>query len=206
MTGTHIGVGLCDRKCSTYFELLNEKKRINRLGEKDYGTHRTETLALINSLASSAGYKDSSLPFPGLSVPSLPRAHLREHFGFNTPAASDVNVEFLSNPAMAGEPINQEDTDSDVDPEEEPINLTEFLDELQDEVEQEAPDANAQPDVVEVAVERIVPTINARETTMKAFERLTNQQAWYPFADSPKSAVDSKRICPVRQNGNAVSS
>ena len=169
MTGTHIGVGLCDRKCSTYFELLNEKKRINRLGETDYGSHRTEALALINSLASTAGFSDDKLPFPGLAVPSLPSMPLREHFGFNI--AHPVVSESMTHPALAGNNNTAADSDNngnddDVDPQEEAINLTEFVEDLQAEAEEQPPPEEEQADAVDVAVSRIVPNIESNETCL----------------------------------------
>ena len=45
-----------------------------------------------------------------------------------------------------------------------------------------------------MAVEKILPTIEANETTMKAFERLTNQQAWHPFADTAITAIDHEEF------------
>ena len=208
MTGTHIGVGLCDRKSTTYFEMLNEKKRVNRLGETDCGTHRTETLALVNSLASSAGFADDNLPFPDLSVPAMPRKEDREFFGFNMPLNGDI--ENLANPALMAETMcgdgTVEDTDDDAedkDPEEEPIDLTEFLSDLTDQVEEEEADVNdddnnnenpQQRDAVELAAEKILPTIEANETTMKAHERLTNQQAWCPFADKAETKMDQEEF------------
>ena len=196
MTGTHIGVGLCDRKCSTYFETLNEKKRVNRLGEKDYGTHRTETLALINSLASSAGFKDDNLPFPGLSVPTLPPKQVREQFGFNVAPGA---VEIVSHPSITTDTaaaVENAEADDDVDPQEDPIDLAEFTEELELQVEAdtEPPEEDNAEDTVSIAAERIVPNIRANETTMKAYERLTNQQAWYPFSDTPITKLDKEEF------------
>ena len=186
LTGNHVGVGLCDRKSSTYFELLNEKKRLNRLGGEDYDTHRTETLALLNSMAFSVGYTDENLPYPGLSVPGLPPAREREHFGF-TCVNSMTNEAFLARYQASQAGISTDNTDEyvdeDVDPEEGAPSLEEVLNNIEEaeREDSEDPETEATADAIETAIARITPLIRPYESTAKAHERLTNQQPWYPF-------------------------
>ena len=190
LIGNHAGVGLCDRKTSTHFELLNEKKRLNRLGGEDYGTHRTETLCLLNSMASSAGCADDKLPHPGLSVPRLPPRNQREHFGFQCISAM-TDKEFwdrhhtsqASRDSTAPDTDNNGNEEEDVDPEEGAPPLDEVLADLDaaDVEDSEDPEAEAKADAIETAVARITPLIRPYESTSKAFERLTNQQPWCPF-------------------------
>lgn len=165
LTGNHIGVGLCDRKASTYFELLNEKKQVNRLGGHDYGTHRTETLAFTNSLAASAGHSNEKLPFPNLSVPALPEMNQREHFGFHS--VSDMtNQEFWrrhheSQPGLS----NATDGEDATDPNERAPSLNEVLQGL-DAAEaaedgtsttEKEPEEQEDDPAIEAAVARITP-------------------------------------------------
>jgi len=185
LTGNHVGVGLCDRKSSTYFELLNEKKRLNRLGGDDYGTHRTETLGLLNSMASSVGYTDEKLPFPGLSVPGLPPSNQREYFGF-TCVSSMTNKEFWRRYHESQAGITDDYVDEDIDPEEGAPSLDEVLKDIEaaEKEDSEDPEAEAAEDAIQTEVARITPLIRPYESTAKAFERLTNQQPWYPFHSS----------------------
>jgi hypothetical protein len=68
LTGNHIGISRAERLIGSFFEKNNHRKQLCRLGEDDYGTFRTEQLALINSLAHDIGYVD--LPFPNATHPA----------------------------------------------------------------------------------------------------------------------------------------
>jgi len=205
LIGNHVGIGLCDRKASTYFELLNEKKRINRLGGDNYGTHRTETLALLNSLAVSCGHGDTNLPFPNLSVPTLPPLNEREYFGFTS--ASLTQDEFLRRyealqPGIETEGETANDFGKDLDPEEAPTDKV-----LQDLAEEEAEEREEQEaditktvsdddPAIQAEVDRITPLIRPNETTAQAFARLTNHQPWYPFhtGSTPPSDIHKEEF------------
>jgi len=195
LMGNHVGIGLCDQKASTYFELLNEKKRINRLGGDDYGTHRTESLAILNSLPSSCGYEDKALPFPDLSVPALPPLNDREYFGVERTVMSQC--EFASRYSTSLQPAintveNEEaitiDTEADIDSEDAaPASVLADLDAEdtaeENDVNKTVSDVTEEEEdrAVEAVVARIAPLIKPNETTAQAYERLTNRQAWYPF-------------------------
>lgn len=154
----------------------------------DYGTHRTETLALLNSLAASCGYNDSKLPFPNLSVPTLPPLNERGCFGF---AASNLTEdEFLRQYTGLQPGIMTEDNgeDEDADPKEpSPDEVLEELEE-QEAAEQDEQEAGVTDEIsceddpaIQAEIERITPLIRPNKTTAQAFARLTNQQPWYPF-------------------------
>jgi len=186
LTGNHVGVGLCDRKSSTYFELLNEKKRLNRLGGHDHGTHRTETLALLNSMASTVGYSDENLPYPGLSVPGLPTIREREHFGFHCVSAM-TEADFWrryngSQPGISTDVGTDNDVD-DEDPNDPAPSLDEVLEDIDaaEKEDTEDPEEEARDEAIQAAVARITPLIRPYESAAQAYERLTNQQPWYPF-------------------------
>jgi hypothetical protein len=55
LTGNHIGISRAEQLIGSFFEKNNHRKQLCRLGEDDYGTFRTEQLALINSLAHDLG-------------------------------------------------------------------------------------------------------------------------------------------------------
>jgi len=89
--------------------------------------------------------------------------------------------------------------------------LTDFLTDLAKDVDgkndQEAgvTNKNTEVAVVDVAVEKIILTIEANETTLKVFKRLTNQQAWHPFSNAATSAIWYKcrrNVRPPAQNGH----
>ena len=72
LIGRHCGVARADRIMTTFFEEDNDRKMIKRLGYKDYGTHRHESLFVINSMAATIGYSNEQLPFD-ITLPTLQR-------------------------------------------------------------------------------------------------------------------------------------
>ena len=99
-----VGIHRAYRIMSDHYELSNDRKKVNRLGEKEALTHRTEKLYHINSLAAACGYADVELPFSTTSYP--PQVPVREYLGFNfelpdafaddvTETADDADIEEL---------------------------------------------------------------------------------------------------------------
>jgi hypothetical protein len=80
LTGNHIGISRAERLIGSFFEKNNHRKQLCRLGEDDYGTFRTEQLALNNSLAHDIGYVD--LPFPNATHPAAENV-FQESIGFD---------------------------------------------------------------------------------------------------------------------------
>ena len=220
LTGKAIGIARADRLLGTFFEIDNDRKRINRLGEwagYDIFTHRTERLAMLNSLAKSAGYNDAELPYPDLNLPPLLKNVIaKAEMGFDlTPvtfgSAPDVLTR-MQKEAADGAPINPatnqaaalgtvaEDTDEeeaeeqtnetdDPNKEEEPSEEDIELASFLEEVDNLREDDDGELDVT---VARLLPEIQQRETTMEAFKRLTSQQPWIPFhaGAGPKTKID----------------
>ena len=208
LTGNHIGVARADRLISTYLEMSNDRKRMNRLGEMtDLFTHKTETLALINSMARSAGFKDEELPYRSLSTPPTAEDIEAADIGFDIAvvlptgktvgdtidtgvpsAASDDNIEddrVLQEEdqaagnvrSTAGNTVNSV-VDVDDDSNDPVVEGSPLDEELN-----LATETNAALDTVaiDIRVKALLPEVRKRETTMQAFSRLTRMQPWIPF-------------------------
>lgn len=203
LTGNSIGIELADRLLWNFFEQSNDRKRIQRCGEIDYGASKTETLAFINVQAASAGFSGTELPYPDLHLPRVLPNIEEEAIGldFKFPDYEDVsNPTHLSNERWNYSGSAEEATDND---------MAEFLDgmliiEDEDEEEEEQVDSDALPteeepasDNDEAEDERISkadllqPNVfvsdRAAESTRQVFERLTNQQPWIPFRKKDSS-------------------
>ena len=170
LTGNQIGVKRADRLIGSFFERNNHRKRIERLGEEDYGTFRTEQLALLNSLAVEIGYREEDLPFPNTTHPAEEN-RFGENLGFNINTPSDI-----VDAGDAGDATtNQENDDASVEV---------GSDDEEDEEEARADRSFAAEIAVEVST--IVPTIlRKNESTMEAFTRLTGNTQWIPFHKGP---------------------
>jgi hypothetical protein len=70
LTATHIGLHCAERLMYCYFEQSNDRKRVRRLGEDDYGTHAIESLAFINSCCKSLGFLEES-PYAKITMPTV---------------------------------------------------------------------------------------------------------------------------------------
>ena len=66
-----------------FFEERNHSKSLNRLGEKDHETCKTEKLLLLNSFAKSVGYPDDELPYSAISAPTINEEYEEEYMGFS---------------------------------------------------------------------------------------------------------------------------
>jgi len=71
LLGNSIGIDRADRLLNCFFEAWNNNIQTKRLGAEDFGTVKTEAMALLNSLVDGAGLSQTDLPFPALSVPKL---------------------------------------------------------------------------------------------------------------------------------------
>jgi len=231
LTGKAIGIARADRLLGTFFEIDNDRKRINRLGEwagYDIFTHRTERLAMLNSLAKSAGYTDDELPYPELNIPPMLKDVIaKAEMGFDlapstTGSTTDVLTE-MQNELAEGAPIN---------PATEPIGTAQQQEEVEEEEAEEQGDVpetedpntgdepageddvelaefledvdnlqNNDDEELDITVARLLPEIQQHETTMQAFKRLTSQQPWIPFFNGAgtKTALDEEEEALFQQ-------
>jgi hypothetical protein len=58
-----VGIARAERVMDDLYEASNDRKKVNRLGEQEKPTYRTEKLLFLNSIANSAGFTDVDLPF-----------------------------------------------------------------------------------------------------------------------------------------------
>jgi len=212
LLGNSIGIDQVDRLLNSFFEVWNHRLLTQRLGSQDHGTARTKVLALLNSLARSAGHLNEDLPFPTLSKPAVLPNRFKETMGLDfDPEHSDV-----SNPADAGhkdgEPCDEDtacelqellqnvdwdnledEEDEHHEPEEEPLFDDDPVDLIIGEDKNEEEANHGIDDEVE-QLHLPVPDTKAPETSMQSFDRLTNEQAWVPFgptkASTPKARSD----------------
>jgi hypothetical protein len=208
LTGKHLGVNRADRLTSCFFELLNHRTRITRLGELPNGksglsTIQTERIGMLNTLARSCGYGDDDLPFPDVSLPALVSDLDKFDIGFNKAiklrtgqTVQEVLEENVQVPVATvddfydsanNNDLMMDETQQDVqgDDDADDLSLNSFLDDIQFE-----------DDDIKKRVLELLPKIRSRESTMEAYVRLTNEQQWIPFHSAnpncPKTAVDYK--------------
>jgi len=208
LLGNSIGTEWTDRSLWGFFEVMNDTRRIHRLGETDCGTSRAEVLALLNSTASGAGFANGELPFPSLAMPCLLPNRCKEAIGLNWHCPECDNA---SNPTQtsnlqafdagteehlmqidfdaveededsnAEEPENDEEEDST-----EPIALNENQDSEED--------INLQLEVDAEVEHLLVLDQRSPETSSQTFNRLTNKEPWIPFrpvnSTIPKTQLD----------------
>ena len=220
LTGHHLGIGRADRLISTYLEISNERKKVNRLGESyDMFCYKTEKLGFINSLYKAVGYDNEALPYPTLQQPAamgdLGGADLGFDIQVNLPTGARVEdivnetVSQVVSPAaddnaederLAGSVDNNATNAGDVDVND-PVGETEgSANSATDTGETNDTGLTNDNPVAEKAREekiaRLLPEIQARESTMQAFQRLTNNQPWIPFhsAVGPRSRLQEAEI------------
>jgi len=221
--GAMVGIDRADRLLGTFFEVSNDKRMVRRMGSCDYGTHKTEVLALLNSLAKGAGYGDEELPFPELSAPTRLPNHFNEALGLNFNYDCFDNV---SNPTDLG---NENEVYSPEEIDEQALHLflgninfdtldesdNESEDENEPATEEEEPllgdivpipvdfDPNAEDDhpeqpsidrEVEHVHQMVLDTLSP-ETSLQSFARMTNHEPWIPFRslNSSVAATDLER-------------
>ena len=187
LTGKSLGVGRCDRLLSTYFEITNDRKRWTRIGECTDGclfTHRTERFGMVNSLHTSAGFKENDLPFASVCQPAIQEDIQNADLGF------DSAMDILNQEASENEEVTayvEAHESGTVAEEEDCMDIDEDDGESEVDVESSAPNAK-----VEATLEWLGPEIQRKESTMDAFKRLTLQRPWIPFHSgrTPKTALD----------------
>jgi len=189
---------------------MNDTRRIHRLGEIDYGTSRTEVLALLNSIASGAGHNDVELPFPLLTVPCLLPNRYKEAIGLNWQYPEYDNV---SNPTQTSN-LHTFDADTeeylrqiDFDAMDDEEQLDDSNNDAKEEQEEDTiepialnENQNEEENVelqleVDAEVEHLlVLDQRSPETSLQTFSRLTNQEPWIPFrplnTTTPKTQLD----------------
>jgi len=209
LLGSSIGIDRADRLLNSFLKVWNHRMQMQRLGAEDFGTVRTEVMALLNSLADGARHKAGELPFPTLSKLSLLPNQFKESLGLNFEYAhEDVsNPVDMSNQQRAyGEDPSADlqellesidwdaldDQEEEEDDEEEPDDLS-FNDDPLDVGFQEE-DEDEDVDVQVEQMHLLALETKAPETSMQSFSRLTNEQPWVPFrkinATTPKTALD----------------
>jgi len=187
------------------YEQSNDRKKVTRLGEEEQPTCRTEKLLMLNSVAKEAGHKGAELPFEKVSCP--PTMPLKERIGFefelpeDFKESEDITDEDLNNflhginfeeedvpinpsrhqPASEKGPT-EEERDSRRDKEARMFNL----DELEELTAEEML-------TLELEVSRALPTVVNKESTMEAFNRLTQGRPWVPFKNpkEPQTELDA---------------
>jgi hypothetical protein len=183
LCGKHLGIARADRLISTYLEVSNDQKRVSRLGEGSEAsniTYRTERLAMINSLHVEAGFKEDEPPFV-MSHPAVP-PEIQYDIGFDKavklPTGESV-LDILEANDAARVSVNEYVDETVLEAgllenssEEDAIELVEEVADDGDHVD---------PPTLERRVVELLPEIRRSETTMEAYERLTNKQPWIPF-------------------------
>jgi len=210
LLGNSIGIDRADRLLNSFFEAWNHRIGTQRLGAEDFGTVKTEVLALLNSLADGAGYSTSNddLPFPTLSVPKALPNKFNETMGLDfdlphsdvsNPVAPDTDQTYEEPNPKLMELLENMDwdaiTDEDIEPTEEEVTLNddpiEAFGDL-DNDEEDDPDASMDEQVEHLHL--LVLDTKLPETSMQSFARLTNAQPWIPFRKAnstvPKTEFD----------------
>ena len=197
ITGNAIGLTRSERLMWVFFERNNFRKQVLRLGEEDYGTVKTEVLALINSLARDIGYIDLQLPFPKASHPSYVN-RFNESIGFDLQepplstldAEDDGNVDVIHDNDVTGAAATDITDDAEEDDHlESPNDIT--TEELLDDVS--CPIEVREASHIAAITEIIAPAIlQKKENTLESFLRVTGNRGWIPFNMSPgkKDALD----------------
>jgi hypothetical protein len=140
---------------STYLEVSNEEKHLNRQGEVEDGvlfTHRTESKAFLNSLAASSGFRKDKLTF-ATCHPCRSEDTDKADLGF------DVSVLVNDEAAQAANTSYIEDHEILQESESEDAN--DLLDDDEEDVELED-DSTAR---IEAKVDWLLPQICKREST-----------------------------------------
>jgi sentrin-specific protease 1 len=191
LTGGQIGVTRATRIIGSFFENNNHRKQLSRLGEEDFGTVRTEQLALLNTMVLEIGYCSDDLPFPVSSHPSEENV-FGESIGFEVVIPLS---ETLSNPSLPLKiPSQLMDQRGLLDEDE--ISIDESA-EVSDDVESrfdfadidEATSVAGDSDFdspfdseIKDEMAKLIPTVLLnRESTMSTFLRLTQNTGWVPF-------------------------
>ena len=191
-----IGLTRAVTDISNFFEDMNDRKRVNRLGEEAEETSRTEQLQALHGLASSCGFSSEEI---GFKTPTFPKGldNMQEFIGFDYKLPRNFNIDDINEEAI--------DDNSDDEKEEE---LADFLRDISfvdenseeeaeiDERNQDAEElgSDVEPvDVfcmdVEVDYSIYVPELIEKETTCESFARLTKEQPWIPFRNPKEASV-----------------
>jgi len=83
LLGNSIGIDRAGRLLNCFFEVWNDRLKTQRLGADNFGTVKTEVLALLNSLAAGAGHSKQDLPYPSLSNPTTLPNRFNETMGLD---------------------------------------------------------------------------------------------------------------------------
>ena len=178
--------------------MSNDRKRFNRQGElNDLFTHRTDMLALINTLANDADFNNDELPYANLSTPAMAKDLDVADLGFDVAmklptggSVSDIlprdipdapSEDTTEDDRLASDDVVQGTVDStEEDDANDPV-----PDVLTGEDEILAIESNAAQGMdtvaIDVKVRAALAAVRKKETTMQAFQRLTNNQPWIPF-------------------------
>jgi len=188
-----VGLARACRVVGDSYEQPNDRKKVTRLGEKEQPTCRTEKLLILNSVAKDAGFKGAELPFEKVSCP--PSLALKECMGFEFElpddfkesedvADADLN-KFLEGVNFEEEdvPVNprQHQPASDKSPTEDELDSRRDEDVRMfnlDDLEELSAGAVLQ---LEEEISRALPATVNKETTLEAFNRLTQGRPWVPF-------------------------
>jgi hypothetical protein len=202
LDSSHVAPALAERKIWMHHDHQNERKRVTRLGEREELTLRTEKVALVNSFASEAGFKDKELPFPHLATPRVQHTHEFMDLSYDlpdsfkedvNPGEEDVLADFLYGVDWS------KDVPVDVDQYSEPVNNdvdTDTKDNDADFAFDDGPEVDALQDTLTldmVSLNRVEP-LSWRETTFEAYKRLV-QAPWVPLTKpdaTEKTALDEE--------------
>ena len=189
LTGKSIGVGRCDRLCHTFFEVSNFNKGMNRLGEEDntcLPTHRTDKKAIVNSQRRSSGYGEDELPFKASQLAQPSKAQLeRCDIGFDRAVA-------LPSGETVGQVLNEESLEAVACSFGEESNPETIADDDESTTSDDSVLQEDETPEFAARVDALCPQIFARETTMEAFKRLTQQQPWVPFNINGNTILDQE--------------
>jgi len=204
-----VGIARAERVIDDFYKMSNDRKMVNRLGMKEQPTHRTDKLLFLNSLAKSCGFEDAQLPFDVSYPPSSPvQEHMGLNFELpdefrlppseEQPTATDVGrfqfsegkegeEEGVSDMAQFLDGIDFDDDDTPVDemqftPRDDAMTEAEMDSRLDEEGTGLLEDVDANVFAAfEEEVAAALPKIADNETTMQAWERLTQQRPVVPF-------------------------
>jgi len=208
LLGNSIGIERADRLLCGFFEVMNDQRRIHRLGETDCGTSRTEVLALLNSIASGAGHSVTELPFPSLSTPSLLPNRFKESLGLNWRCPEHDTVCNPTNDEQEFDPEVEDcllaiDFDAITDDDPEPVTgELQEQDEVQEPVrlgeeedadEEDNDNIELQCEIDAEAEHLLVLETRDPETSLQTFSRLANEEPWTPFRPINSSAEKTEQ-------------
>ena len=217
-----VGIARAERVIDDFYEMSNDRKLVNRLGMKEQPTYRTDKLLFLNSLARSCGFDDAQLPFEVSYPPPPPleeymglnfelpqefRLPPKEqegtsdiaHFQFSSTEEEDPNEEeTISDMASFLEGMAFDEDDVPVEGNQfTPRDETETEEEIITRLEEESSGLAEELEPAaftkfETEVASALPRVLDGESTMEAWQRLTQQRPIIPFKNPrlPLTALD----------------